>query len=251
MNERKLYWLGGLLVIVLILGYVWMDTWMGIFDGRQNDAADNNTTQNNTLSAHQNMNHGQLDQQNAADPVLSAYVQEQDAIMMRMMQDMESISHSGNASVDFLTGMIPHHEAAIAMSENYLNSNAQNPQLKALATDIITVQNMEIQQMNTMIESLKTASTENTENAAAYLTKYDAMMAGHHTMHANGYTSVDEAFADGMILHHQMAVDMAKAILGHTEDPETQRLAENIITAQEQEINQMKEILSHLKIGHN
>lgn len=250
MKEKTLYWIGGSLVIVFILGFVWMDTWMGIFDGRQNDSEEN-SPQNKTLAAHENMNHGQMAPQGSSDPVLSAYVQEQDSIMMRMMQGMESIARSGNASIDFLNGMIPHHEAAVAMSENYLNSNAQNQQLKALAADIIQVQTDEIQQMKDMIQVLKAEGIENTEKAAAYLTKYDAMMASHHTMHTTAYNSVDEAFADGMILHHQMAVDMAKAVLDPAEDPATKQLAETIIATQQQEISQMKEILTHLKMGHN
>ena len=42
--------------------------------------------------------------------------------------------------LDFLRGMIPHHEAAIKMSESYLNYQGKSDELKTIAQDIITAQ---------------------------------------------------------------------------------------------------------------
>ena len=53
---------------------------------------------------------------NTSGDDLSRYLTEQDSIMMNMMEDMVIREKSGNASLDFLRGMIPHHEAAIKMS---------------------------------------------------------------------------------------------------------------------------------------
>ena len=50
----------------------------------------------------------------------------------------------------------------------------------------------------------------------------------------------DEVFLRDMIIHHEGAVAMAKAALTSTERPEILTLAEAIITAQNQEISQMK-----------
>lgn len=53
----------------------------------------------------------------------------------------------------------------------------------------------------------------------------------------------DVAFIQGMIPHHQGAVDMANIILEHGDDNEAKKLAREIIAAQEKEIVWMKDWL--------
>jgi uncharacterized protein (DUF305 family) len=51
----------------------------------------------------------------------------------------------------------------------------------------------------------------------------------------------DKAFLEGMIVHHQGAVEMSEAVLKHAEHAELKEMANNIIKAQTAEIEQMKE----------
>lgn len=61
-----------------------------------------------------------------------------------------------------------------------------------------------------------------------------------HTAMGDIDQDADIAFIQGMIPHHQGAVDMANIILEHGDDEEAKELARNIIKAQEEEIEWMK-----------
>ena len=52
--------------------------------------------------------------------------------------------------------------------------------------------------------------------------------------------NADADFVNGMIPHHQGAVDMAKVVLAFGKDPEIRKLAEAIVQAQESEITLMR-----------
>ena len=64
-----------------------------------------------------------------------------------------------------------------------------------------------------------------------------------HHMDTSDVDSLDQAFAEGMIMHHQMAVDMARDILEYTDYEEIRTMAQNIIDMQEKEIAQMEKIV--------
>ena len=70
--------------------------------------------------------------------------------MDKMHKDM-MIKPSGNIDVDFLKGMIPHHQGAIDMSEELIKKT-KDPELKALAEKIIKDQKAEIKQMQEMLK---------------------------------------------------------------------------------------------------
>jgi uncharacterized protein (DUF305 family) len=50
----------------------------------------------------------------------------------------------------------------------------------------------------------------------------------------------DKAFIDAMIPHHRSAIDMAKIAYEKSEHPRIKELAENIVSAQQEEIEEMK-----------
>ena len=50
----------------------------------------------------------------------------------------------------------------------------------------------------------------------------------------------DRAFIDGMIPHHESAIQMAGVALEESDNPRVEDLARNIVEAQEREISQMR-----------
>ena len=69
----------------------------------------------------------------------------------------------------------------------------------------------------------------------------DAMSVMHRDMHNAGYSGeADDDFVKMMIPHHQGAIDMAKAVLLYGKDPQIRRLAQEIITDQQSEIQLMQ-----------
>lgn len=263
MKKQTTYWVTGIAAAVIIIFLIVS----GMSSGRKNNnlpsGSANEQLQENTSSTGSNgissetlfessgahTGAGNADSQNSsvakADKALAEYLEEQEDIMEDMIDDME-IEPSGNASLDFLRGMIPHHEAAIEMSEEYLEYGGNHPDLRQIAEDIISSQKDEIELMENLIYTIKTSGKKDETKEQKYLNAYSQMMSSEQHM-SHGVSSaqdVEQAFAEGMIMHHQMAIDMSKAILDYTDDDEVRRLAEDIIEIQGEEIQAMEEILA-------
>lgn len=87
-------------------------------------------------------------------PSFQRFVQEMDAGMARMMEDMHAPGYTGNADVDFLAMMIPHHEGAVEMARLVL-VHGKDPLTRQLAGEIIASQTSEIGAMRQRLAILR------------------------------------------------------------------------------------------------
>jgi uncharacterized protein (DUF305 family) len=69
-----------------------------------------------------------------------------------MHESMSKMKYSGNADVDFVRGMIPHHQAAIDMAKIEL-VHGKDPEIRKLAEDIISAQEKEIDLMEAWLKA--------------------------------------------------------------------------------------------------
>ena len=77
-----------------------------------------------------------------------------DGAMKTMHEGMMAVKPTGDADVDFVSGMIPHHQGAIDMAKVVLEKGA-DPEIKKLAEGIVKAQETEIKMMNDWLAAHK------------------------------------------------------------------------------------------------
>ena len=150
------------------------------------------------------------------------------------MQDMHSGMMLGMqddySDKIFLSMMIPHHSAAIAMSNDILKIT-EDPLIKELAEKIANDQRGEIVIMLKWLEDL------GRKDEATWNEMSEEMKAMRdQTMSEDS----DRNFILQMIPHHAMALEMAYPALLQSDDPKVVDLARDIIIHQAEEIRAMR-----------
>lgn len=167
-------------------------------------------------------------------------------ILNEMICNMDGACQNNSISFNFISRMIPHHEAAIEMCENLLKYT-DNQSLKCICKNIISEQTRSIANMKKLMD-----------NATRFCSSKNCLMA---------YTSADRAIAEKMfscmkcakstdcincnflremLPHHEGAVAMSENLLKYDICPGLIPIAKNIIKSQEQGICQMKNLLCEL-----
>jgi uncharacterized protein (DUF305 family) len=135
----------------------------------------------------------------------------------------------------FIDAMVPHHESAIAMAKAAKSAGLSEPELMAVADNIVTSQQAEIDDLRGWRESWFRSSTIDPQGAAS-LGLSEAEMGMQHEAAFSSAENVDQAFATMMIDHHRGAIRMAELAQGRGQHQEIKSLADSIIAAQKREI---------------
>ncbi len=246
MNKQTKYWIIGIVIVAIII-----IAWLALSNKIPNkDNAKNNGNNTEKDSATENNNNISSTSKNEVDNNLISYLEEQDKIMNAMIEDMKNIPNTKDPALDFLHGMIPHHVSAIAMSNSLLKYGGKNQDIKQIAEEIVKAQTKEIEDMKKLIKEIEENPKIDETKETEYLKEYNKLINDsmtHSLEQSDNPKSVDEAFVQEIIMHHQMAVDMSKIILKYTDNEKITKLAQDIIEAQEKEIKYMEEILENLK----
>jgi uncharacterized protein (DUF305 family) len=152
----------------------------------------------------------------------------------------------------FIDMMVPHHESAVEMAKLALEK-AQDPTIRQMAEDIIAAQQQEITQMRDWRQQWYGSSETPPMSAMPALTGMEGMSSGMHSMDMQAEveklrsaSNFDIAFIQAMIPHHIQAIEAAQLALQQAKHAEIKQMAQAIIDAQQQEIEQMQALLAQL-----
>lgn len=174
------------------------------------------------------------------------------------MGDMDDMHHSDKDSKSdekassaefsandlmFADMMIPHHQQAVEMSDLALKYST-NPDVIALAEEIKAAQAPEIDQMQKWKDS-------DTSSGHGMMDHSDHGMMGmlsdeeFAALQKSRGTAFDKLFLEGMIKHHEGAIDMAEMVVDSA-NSEAAALGKAIIDSQTAEIKEMKTLLASI-----
>ena len=201
----------------------------------QNTASNNTATNTNgNMAGHDmsNMNHD-----------MSNMNHDMSTMQGHEMTNMNSDPDAAEQPYDlqFLDSMIHRHRGAIHMAEMVLGKT-ERPEMKAFAQKIMTDQSKEIDYMNGLREQWYAGKPSAINMEMAGMIGGMKMMNSEHMKEMDDMepSHFDGHFLKMMIAHHEGAVKMSNDALKKAEHPEIKKLAEQIIKAQQPEIEQMK-----------
>ena len=158
--------------------------------------------------------------------------------MMKQMDNMNNMKTMNDPDHDFAMMMKAHHIAAKEMAEAEL-LNGHHAEVKSMARKMIAEQ---IEEINEFDQFLKNRSMENIQGNDAFFNESMQLMKTMPMDMNKTVTDADEQFIAMMIPHHQQAIDMSKMYLGYSKADNLKTIANKIITTQEIEIKELKEV---------
>lgn len=168
------------------------------------------------------------------------YMASYGCILKDMICGMCEADMDESISGNFIRQMLPHHRAAIEMSENFLKYT-DNEKLACIAQNIIEEQSACIAKMRKIL-----CCCGNVINCCKDLCEYEcrvnciikSMIRDMNFAYADN--SIECNFIREMIPHHRGAIMIAKAAMCHCLCDELKPLLESIISSGEKSIDEMK-----------
>jgi uncharacterized protein (DUF305 family) len=154
----------------------------------------------------------------------------------KMLNTKKTDQASAVAEQQFMEQMTSHHMDAIQMAQ-LAQQKAKNGQVKSLAAGIITAQNKEVSDMKDWYKQWF-----GKEMPAMAAMPGMMMNDGMDMVKLSSATDFDLEFVSQMIPHHQKAVQMAKDILPEAKHSEIKNMANDVITSQTMEIQEMQQL---------
>jgi uncharacterized protein (DUF305 family) len=151
------------------------------------------------------------------------------------------------ADAMFAMMMIPHHEQAIEMSELMLGRDDIDPEIVEVAEQIIAAQDPEIELMEDWLDDWGMPSMPGGGHGGGHGDGGPGGMMSDDDLDAIDDAQGDDAellYLEGMIEHHEGAIDMAEDVLDDGESTEVAELAETIIETQQVEIDLMRDLIA-------
>lgn len=180
---------------------------------------------------------------NSFSPATDSYLDRFYCIFEQMVEGMTTAKLSGSISHNFIVQMIPHHRAAIEMSENILNYT-DNPCITRIAENIITEQTKSISDMEHIL-----CTCDAFENSEYELCDYQnhlepIFMTMFRDMDtACATNNLNCTFMREMTPHHMGAVRMSSTTLKYRICPQLKPILHAIITSQKRGIAEMRRLL--------
>lgn len=168
-------------------------------------------------------------------------------ILDKMICGMTGAELGNSISYNFIVQMIPHHRAAIEMSENILRFTT-NIELQEIAEQIVKEQTQSIADMEQIVNNCRRF-----QNPGGALNNYQSrinkimqkMFRGMQQSDATNEINCD--FISQMVPHHMGAVEMCQTTLAFPICQELRPILQSIITSQKRGIVQMQELWNCLK----
>lgn len=151
-------------------------------------------------------------------------------------------SDFNDADVEFLQGMIPHHEQAIEMADIALDPTlGARAEITDLASRVKAAQDPEIEQMTTWLAAWGQPVQMDTSDGHD-MSSMEGMMTAEEmdALAASTGAEFDAMWAEMMIRHHEGAISMAEEVTASGSNPEVGQLADQIIAAQQAEVTELQ-----------